>query len=107
GVTLALGGLLLTVSLAVSGVWSLATGARFPRFKPTRKGQYVGVGAGLCGIYGSGVIVATSLLSLLPMKVASLRPVLWFLPVAVPAFWLGVAGVFLAWASWHLEHLEP
>jgi hypothetical protein len=97
---------LALVALAVSGVWSLATGARFPVFKPTRKGQYVGVAGSLCGVYGAIIIFATTLLSLLPMQVPSLRPLLWFLPIAVPVFWLGVSVLFLTWALWHLEHLE-
>lgn len=97
---------LFAVSLGIAAVWSLATGARFPRFRPTRKGQHVGVAASLCGTFGSLIIVATILLSVLPMKVEALRPMLWFLPLVVPAFWLGVVALYLAWASWHLERLE-
>lgn len=94
------------VALILSGMWGLATGARFPNFTPSRAGQYVGVGASLAGTFGSMGIAVTLGLSLLPLHVTALRPVLWFLPLAMIAFWAGVVLLYLAWACWHLERLE-
>jgi len=97
---------MVVLALILSGMWGLATGARFPNFTASRANQYVGVGASLAGTFGSMAIGGTLMLSLLPLKIAALRGVLWFLPLAIFAFWLGVVLVYLAWACWHLERLE-
>jgi hypothetical protein len=97
---------MIVVGLVLSSVWGLAIGARFPRFIPPRKGQYVGVGASLAGSFTPIVMHATLVLSLLPLQIDSLRHVLWFLPLAVLVFWIGASLLLLAWAAWHLESLE-
>lgn len=97
---------MVIVGLVLSSVWGLAIGARFPRFIPPRKGQYVGVGASLVGSFTPILMHGTLILSLLPLQIDSLRHVLWFLPLAVLAFWIGASLLFLAWAAWHLESLE-
>ena len=94
------------IALVLCGVWGLAIGARFPEFIPTRKGQYVGVGPNLLGTFGSMFIIASLLLSLLPLQVEALLPILWFLPFAVIAFWIALTTLFFAWSAWHLERLE-
>jgi hypothetical protein len=94
------------VGLVLCGIWGLAVGARFPEFVPQRKGQFVGVGASLLGTFGALFIIATLMLSLLPLQVEALLPVLWFLPFAMIAFWVALTVMLLAWAAWHLERLE-
>ena len=96
----------ILAALVLSGIWGLATGARFPEFIPKRKGQYVGIAASLYGTFGSFAITGSLLLSLLPLQVDALLPLLWFLPLAVFAFWLAACLLYLAWAGWHLERLE-
>lgn len=92
--------------ILLSSVWGLATGARFPRFIPPRKGQYVSTGASLLGSFTPMAICGSLVGSLLPLQVEALRPVLWFLPLAVLAFWVFACLLYFAWAAWHLENLE-
>lgn len=99
--------LMAAVGLVLSAMWGLAIGARFPRFTPSRQGQYVGVGASLCGTFGAIAILASLLLSSVPLQIEALLPILWFLPLAVAAFWAAACLMLLAWAAWHLERLEP
>ena len=94
------------VGILLSSVWGLATGARFPRFIPPRKGQYVGTSAGLLGTFTPMAICGSLVCSLLPLQIDALRPVLWFLPFAVLAFWVFACLLYFAWAAWHLENLE-
>lgn len=94
------------IGILLSSVWGLATGARFPRFIPPRKGQYVGTGASLLGSFTPMAICGTLVCSLLPLQIDALRPVLWFLPFAVLAFWVFACLLYFAWAAWHLENLE-
>ena len=94
------------LAIVLGGAWGLATGARFPNFTPSRAGQYVGVGASLAGTFGAIAIAVTLGCSVLPLGIEALRALLWFLPLAMVAFWVGVVGAYLAWACWHLERLE-
>ncbi|MBT6148228.1 MAG: hypothetical protein HOH74_22525, partial [Gemmatimonadetes bacterium] len=96
----------IVLALILSAVWGLGIGARFPVFVPPRKGQYVSGGIGAIGSLGAMFIVATMVLSLIPLQVEALRPLLWFLPLAVAAFWLALCTMLVAWAAWHLERLE-
>ena len=97
---------MLAISVLVTGLWGFGVGARFPDFAPSRKGQYVSPSVGLLGTFGSMGIAATLLLALVPLQIEALRPVLWFLPLAVLGFWLGACALLLAWAAWHLERVE-
>ena len=97
---------MVVLALILSAVWGLGIGARFPVFIPPRKGRYVTGGTSAIGSLGAMALVASMILSLLPLQVEGLRPLLWFLPLAVTAFWLAVCTMLVAWAAWHLERLE-
>lgn len=97
---------LIVLGLLLGAVWGLGVGARFPVFTPPRKGQYVSGLASTLGSLGALFILASMVASILPLQVEALRPVLWFLPLAVTVFWVAVCGMLVAWAAWHLERLE-
>ena len=106
------GALIVLLTVPVCAAWSLLIGARFPRFEPATKGQYMGFFTGVCATLGTFLIVGSMVLSFVPLKVEALygvevlRPLLFFLPGIAFVFWVGVCALLAVWALWNLKRLE-